>query len=114
MSNNYWNQKSLTPVLLTETDASFRTVQDIQNAIRKDDILNIAVTGPYGSGKSSVLRTFIAKADRDTKILDISLATLDADESFTSNEVPDTQSSNHDKERLLNRKIEYSILQQLV
>lgn len=114
MSNNDWNQNSLTPVLLTETDASFRTVQDIQNAIRKDDILNIAVTGPYGSSKSSVLRTFIAKADRETKILDISLATLDADESFTSNEVPDTQLSNHDKERLLNRKIEYSILQQLV
>lgn len=79
MPNIDWNQKSLTPVLLTEADASFSTVQDIQNAIRKDDILNIAVTGPYGSGKSSVLQTFIAKADRDTKILDISLATLDAE-----------------------------------
>lgn len=80
MSNTDWKQKALTPVMLNEKDESYNTVLDLQNAIRKDDILNIAVTGPFGSGKSSVLHTFMAKADSDTKVLDISLATLDADE----------------------------------
>ena len=57
-NNNNWKQKALTPVVLKETDDSFSTVSDLMNAIEKDEILNIAVTGPYGSGKSSVIKTF--------------------------------------------------------
>lgn len=121
MSNNNWKQKSLTPVLLKETDDSFSTVVDLQNAIKEDDILNIAVTGPYGSGKSSVLRTFQSLADSSVKILDISLATLDADESLNNEEKEQVNPKNveeskllQEQKELLNRKIEYSILQQLV
>ena len=121
MSNNNWKQKSLTPVLLKETDDSFSTVVDLQNAIKDDDILNIAVTGPYGSGKSSVLRTFQSKVDSEVKILDISLATLDADESLKHEEKEQVKPKNveeskllQEQKELLNRKIEYSILQQLV
>lgn len=121
MSNKNWKQKSLTPVLLKETDDSFSTVVDLQNAIKEDDILNIAVTGPYGSGKSSVLRTFQSKVDSEVKILDISLATLDADESLKHEEKEQVNPKNveeskllQEQKELLNRKIEYSILQQLV
>ena len=119
MNDNEWKQKSLTPVIIAENDDAYTTVTDLQNAIKKDDILNIALTGPFGSGKSSVLKTFIAKADSDTKILDISLATLDADESFDEQSEEDCSDaeSNETKQRLkeiLNRKIEFSILQQLV
>lgn len=125
MNTNIWKQKSLTPALLNESDASYRTVIELQNAINDSDILNIAVTGPYGSGKSSVLRTFQAKADPGTKILDISLATLDADESLdslyaeekkakTETKYNNENKSLHEQQELLNRKIEYSILQQLV
>lgn len=59
MTTTNWKQKSLAPVLLSEEDASFSTMLDIQEAIRKKDILNIAVTGPYGAAKSSVLQTSV-------------------------------------------------------
>lgn len=44
-----WKQKALTPIVLKETDDSFNTVTDLLNAIENEEILNIAVTGPYGS-----------------------------------------------------------------
>lgn len=115
MSNTVWKQKALTPVLLNKTDESYSTVLDLQNAIKQDDILNIAVTGPFGSGKSSVLKTFMVEADSDTKVLDISLATLEADESLINVQENNRDNKKYQKmDRLLNRKIEYSILQQLV
>lgn len=122
-----WNQKILTPQLLDEQSPSYETVKDLIHALEVDGILNIAVTGPYGSGKSSVLKTLMSKADKKNKFLGISLATLDADESFIQEadekEIPNTVTPNeggddtHKKEipvDVLNRKIEYSILQQLV
>ena len=104
-----WKQKSLTPVLLKDSDLSYKTVDDLLHAIEDEHILNIAVTGPYGSGKSSVLKTLMEKAHKDAIFLDISLATLDADESIKEGDT--TEMHNND---ILNRKIEYSILQQLV
>ena len=80
--NNTWKQKALTPIVLKDSDDSFNTVKDLLNAIANDEILNIAVTGPYGSGKSSVIKTFKERVNKDVKILDISLATLDADASL--------------------------------
>lgn len=124
-----WKQKALTPIVLKETDDSFNTVTDLLNAIENEEILNIAVTGPYGSGKSSVLKTFKKRVGKDVKILDISLATLDADSSLyaeeeTTAEEKTTAEEDHGKEieptptakqkEMLNRKIEFSILQQLV
>ena len=147
-------QKSLTPILLTEKEASYQSVKDLKEIIENDDVLNIAVTGPYGSGKSSVLKTFMHEAGSDVRILDISLATLDAEEDMYEPEIEskDIESSiaepigkgtkkaanipaekisvktpvrgpvkkpvkkQYDIEHteLLNRKIEFSILQQLV
>lgn len=123
-NNNNWKQKALTPVVLKETDDSFSTVSDLMNAIEKDEILNIAVTGPYGSGKSSVIKTFKEMASSNIKILDISLATLDADASLltTGNDDIERNSENDslsskistEQKEILNRKIEFSILQQIV
>lgn len=104
-----WKQKSLTPVLLKENDPSYKTVDDLLHAIEDEHILNIAVTGPYGSGKSSVLNTLMEKAPKDAIFLDISLATLDADDSIKEGDTPEMHNND-----ILNRKIEYSILQQLV
>lgn len=119
----------MTPIVLKETDDSFNTVTDLLNAIENEEILNIAVTGPYGSGKSSVLKTFKERVGKDVKILDISLATLDADSSLyaeedTTAEEKTTTEEDHGKDikptptakqkEMLNRKIEFSILQQLV
>lgn len=122
--NNTWKQKALTPIVLKDTDDSFNTVKDLLNAIANDEILNIAVTGPYGSGKSSVIKTFKERVNKDVKILDISLATLDADaslyaaENSTSAGDPERDkqqpSITAEQKETLNRKIEFSILQQLV
>ena len=127
-----WKQKSLTPVLLKDSDLSYKTVDDLLHAIEDDHILNIAVTGPYGSGKSSVLKTLMEKAPKDAIFLDISLATLDADDSIKedplkthnndikedtpkthNNDIKEDTPKTHNND-ILNRKIEYSILQQLV
>lgn len=122
--NKNWKQKALTPIVLKDTDESFNTVKDLLHAIENDEILNIAVTGPYGSGKSSVIKTFKERVDNGVKILDISLATLDADASLYAVEDTTTEgdsvidkkqtSTTAKQKELLNRKIEFSILQQLV
>lgn len=122
--NNTWKQKALTPIVLKDSDDSFNTVKDLLGAIANDEILNIAVTGPYGSGKSSVIKTFKERVKKDVKILDISLATLDADASLYAAENT-TSAGDQEKDKqqpaitseqkeTLNRKIEFSILQQLV
>lgn len=106
--------ESLLPKDLTEKDAAFKTVEELHEVIRKaldeGEIKNIALTGPFGSGKSSVLQT-LRKTYNEFEYLPISLATLQA------NEDSDNKAGlNIDDEQieLLNRKIEYSILQQLI
>lgn len=55
MNGSDWKQKALLPRLLTDKDSSYNAVVDLQQALAKDDICNIALTGPFGSGKSSVI-----------------------------------------------------------
>lgn len=52
--NNNWLQKSLTPQLLKEGAPSYNPVVALLHAPDNHQMLNIAVTGPYGSGKSSL------------------------------------------------------------
>ena len=73
----------LLPTLLTEKDSSFSTVKELhevlQSATKNGRIKNIALTGPFGSGKSSILYT-LQENYKDSEYLPISLATLQADE----------------------------------
>jgi len=50
--------------------------QAIKWALRNEEITNIALTGPYGSGKSSILKSF-ENENRQYRYLNISLATFD-------------------------------------
>lgn len=104
----------LLPKKLTEEDSSFSTVKELNEvlhtAIEKGEIRNIALTGPFGSGKSSILQT-LRERYSDFEYLPISLATLQADEDIDNK---DSSTIDNDKVELLNRKIEYSILQQLI
>lgn len=71
---------------------------------KKSDIKNIALTGPYGSGKSSILKTFQAhNDDGDLAFLNISLATFKEE----------TENADSPKGADLLRLIELSILQQI-
>lgn len=65
--------------------------------------MNIALTGPYGSGKSSVLHT-LQQNFKEYNYLSISLATL---KSYNEKEYKEEDTAK------LNTRIEYSILQQL-
>lgn len=81
-----------------------------------DKIKNIAISGPYGSGKSSVIKTFIKKHNSTKyKFLNISLATF---KDVKQEEQKDTadQGNNSTDKTVSNdtlRLIELSILQQL-
>ncbi|GAE47626.1 YobI family P-loop NTPase, partial [Mesobacillus boroniphilus] len=54
-------------------------------ALENININNIALTGPYGSGKSSILKTFQSKNSRDYKFLNISLASFKEEEEKNEN-----------------------------
>lgn len=64
---------SLTPIANADEDNAYSDM--LKFALSQDKISNIAVTGPYGSGKSSVLLTFQIQ-NPDWKYLNISLATF--------------------------------------
>ena len=101
-------QVSLTPALLNRDSESdkkqYRSVLNLARKLEEKDILNIALTGPYGSGKSSILRSL--KNDYPIyNYLSISLATLKSPLDDERDEIDiDT----------MNNRIEYSILQQLI
>lgn len=74
---------------------------------KKFGIFNVALTGPYGSGKSSILKTYIAtRRDKGNFFLPISLAT------FQEEKMPIDGKTQPEKNDLL-RLIELSILQQI-
>ncbi|MNU88221.1 hypothetical protein D3C71_780260 [compost metagenome] len=91
----------------------------------ENDIKNIALTGPYGSGKSSILKTFVRKAKKSHQnlhFLHISLATFKEEITAKTNNkntdekvqsTNDGQTNTSEDETLLLRQIEYSILQQI-
>lgn len=110
---------SLLPIKLTQDDPSHKTVEELaevlDHAIKNKDIRNVALTGPFGSGKSSIIQTLMEEHN-EFNYLPLSLATLQADSEGES-EKENKAGNNEEKEKrteALNRKIEYSILQQLI
>lgn len=65
----------LAPRTLKEGDESFHSVIELEYAVAKPECLNIALTGNYGSGKSSVINTFLSRLGKK-KVLKVSLSTF--------------------------------------
>lgn len=126
--------QSLLPIKLSRDDASYQTVEELAEVLRHalgaKDIRNIALTGPFGSGKSSVLNTLMADF-KEFNFLPISLATLQANKEGEIVEQEEIKQKKVETEKVqkkdvepkkmaeeeietLNRKIEYSILQQII
>ena len=144
------NLNVLLPKLLDKNDVAYKSVEELNKAItlamKEKRVRNIALTGPYGSGKSSILQTFRRDHEDDKddngknkyKILNISLATLQSDDNIQSEnielenveesnvpngkdnkgdshpEYPNKQLKKNSKQENLSRRIEYSILQQII
>jgi hypothetical protein len=90
----------LTPIPDADKDNAYCDM--INFALSQNKIKNIAITGPYGSGKSSVLLTFIEK-NIQWNYLNISLATFK----------PPTEQHTTESQKQEVEAIEKSILQQL-
>jgi hypothetical protein len=89
--SNTQGLEDFTPIILADKDDKYSDI--IKYAVENPNSKNVALTGPYGSGKSSILKTFESKFI-EYKYLNISLATFD------------------EKEHQL-KEIEYCILKQL-
>lgn len=86
----------LTPTSKGDEDKKYSKI--LEWALKNQNIKNIALTGSYGSGKSSIIKTFI-KEHKEYNILNISLA------SFSDKDIAENED--------INRLIELSIMQQM-
>ena len=78
----------------------------LKNAIDQPNVFNIALTGSYGAGKSSILKTFKAYYP-EYHYVNVSLA------SFVEVNMPESDSTPKGKDDSFEEQLEYSILQQL-
>ena len=67
----------LSPTILTDADFAHKSVDELKEVLKEKDCRNIAITGTYGSGKSSIIRTLQNEVDGEYKFVNISLSTLD-------------------------------------
>ncbi|WP_037318974.1 hypothetical protein [Salegentibacter sp. Hel_I_6] len=74
----------------------------LNEAVRNENITNIALAGSYGSGKSSIIKTFVSKNEGIFNVLELSLASF---------EKPDESDKSFNKYQKL---LELSILQQII
>ncbi|BAK47810.1 hypothetical protein CXIVA_18430 [Clostridium sp. SY8519] len=75
--------RALTPTSDIQNGQEYMAALDW--ALEQDDIRNIAISGPYGSGKSSVINTYI-KTRKRQNVLPISLAAFNLEDMHTSGE----------------------------
>ena len=102
-------QKTLTPIILEEGMPGYETVQDIEAKLNDPEVFNIAITGPYGSGKSTVLKSLKAQFPDSHNYLTISLASLTGDNNNDVDNVNGKVLSPDEQQR-----VEYSLVQQLI
>lgn len=106
--NNY---EDLTPSDNADVDNGYSSA--LEWALKTENIKNIAISGPFGSGKSSVLRTF-EKKHAEWKYLNISLACFgnSINKATDDNNKEEDDGENAIKENR-NSLVEKSVLQQI-
>ncbi len=91
------NRTLLSPMILSPSSKDineryrYSAVRELRNAIDSDRCNNIAITGVYGSGKSSVIQTYLAERSywfRSRKVLSISLSNFIDTESLKTYGAP--------------------------
>lgn len=104
-NNNIHSFEDLSPVIVEKSIY----IDSLLWALKNKNIKNIAMTGSYGSGKSSILKTFKEKHP-EFEYLNISLATFE-DLFVEEEQLPKQKNGKYDE---LNKRIELSILQQML
>lgn len=97
---------SLAPKVITEENEKEKIkpyLDALIKAVNTKAVNNIAITGSYGSGKSTILKTFQKEYKSTFRFLNVSLASF--------NKI--NEESNEDSEKL-ERLLEISILQQII
>lgn len=106
--------EALTPTLLEPEKAS-SYVGALNYAFYQPEIRNIAVTGPYGAGKSSVLKTWCWTQGETMRVLTVSLADFDMQKQASDDTDEKGKNGEDGKNEVTSEKsIEYSILQQIL
>lgn len=93
------NYEVLTPNNMIEN----KSEDALQFAFENEKINNIAITGQYSSGKSSMIRTYLDKKVKKKNYLNISLATF-----YKSNN--DESKESNSLEKIIIEKLYYSVL----
>lgn len=85
----------------------------INFSLENNKILNIAISGSYGSGKSSLLESY-KKNHPEKKFLNISLTHFNTTENTYKNNSPTSEENNYSKDKNLVPILEIKILNQLI
>ena len=106
-SENNTEDYGFGPVIIEAEEPAYENVEELERNIKNNNIFNIALSGPYGSGKSSVVATLVDKIGKECsffrknpKFLIVTLANL--------GKTQNTGNVNAEEE------IEKSILQQIL
>lgn len=118
MSNSISIEKSFRDLAPVE-DGDISTYESaIDFALSSPRVKNIAITGPYGSGKSSIIRTYEeTHKEKGHRFLNISLATFKDEEAGDENRsgvIRENAQQKTNPADLQHRLIEQSILQQML
>lgn len=90
-------------------DAQFAIYEsELLNALRSPDVKNVAITGGYGAGKSSLIKSFVRRHP-EYRCAFISLASFEESRAFGEGEGKDSQ-----KDKSFEDAIEGAIVQQLL
>ncbi|EBF0547113.1 pcar [Salmonella enterica] len=108
----------LTPSVIEDEKAQ-SYIEALNFACSRRDIRNIAVTGPYGAGKSSVLLTWERAEDNDFRVMTVSLADFEMQRAYPGDSQavegkPGYDDNDKKAGKAEEKTIEYSILQQLL
>lgn len=111
--DKYQNERFHDLAPTDELDASREYFKALDWALRNDKITNIALSGPYGSGKSSIIQSYMKK-HRWLKAINISLATFVELEEFDGEQ--NQAKKPYVQEKLIDvgeKRIEEGVLKQL-
>src|SRR5699024_6066710 len=96
----------------TEVEGMRGYKESLEFVFEHEKLRNIAITGPYGSGKTSIIKTY-EKLKKDEDFIYVSLAAFDKqDENEKENQEKSTENNDIEKEDSV--KLEGKILNQII